>query len=133
MVTAKGNGKQNGTIRLKRKTIQKAKIIAARCSTSLSALLRHQIDLLVGEEEIYERAKRQALASLVLRLGQNGAVELWRVELPSAKRTLLHSIALPGVPAISNGFKVTVSRNGKSYAYQYRPINSTEYLVRGLG
>ena len=72
-------------------------------------------------------------ALLVQRQGQNGAAEIWRVELPSAKRTLLHSIALPGVPAISNGFKVTVSRNGKSYAYQYRPINSTEYLVRGLG
>ena len=64
MVTAKGNGKQNGTIRLERKTIQKAKIIAAQRSTSLSALLTHQIELLVGEEEIYERAKRQALALL---------------------------------------------------------------------
>jgi Tol biopolymer transport system component len=71
-------------------------------------------------------------ALLVQRRGQNGVVEIWRVELPSAKRTLLHSIALPGVPAISNGLNVTVSRDGKSYAYQYHPINSTEYLVRGL-
>jgi len=132
MVTAKGNGKQNGTIRLERKTIQKAKIIAAQRSTSLSALLRHQIELLVGEEEIYERTKRQALALLVQRQDQNGAVEIWRVESPSAKRTLLHRIALPGVPAISNGFNVTVSHDGKSYAYQYHSINSTKFLVRGL-
>ncbi len=71
-------------------------------------------------------------ALLVQRQGQHGAVEIWRVELSSAKRTLLHSIALPGVPAISNGFNVTVSHDGKSDAYQSHPINSTEYLVRGL-
>ena len=69
---------------------------------------------------------------LVQRPGGDGAIEIWRVELPSAKRTLLHLIALPGVQAISNGFNVTASRDGKSYAQQYRPINSTEYLVRGL-
>ena len=63
---------------------------------------------------------------------QNGAAEICRMELPGAKRTLLHSIALPEVPAISNGFNVTVCHDGKSYAYQYHPINSTEYLVRGL-
>jgi len=71
-------------------------------------------------------------ALLGQRQGQNDAVETWRVELPSAKRTLLHSIALPGVPAISNGLNATVSRDGKSYAYQHHPINSTEYLVRGM-
>jgi len=69
---------------------------------------------------------------LVYRPGRDGAIEIWRVELPSAKRTLLHLIELPGVQAKSNGFNVTASRDGKSYAYQYRPINSTEYLVRGL-
>jgi hypothetical protein len=64
MATSKYNSKQKVTIRLNRRTIEKAKTLAARRSTSLSALLAHQIELLVGEEESYERAKRQALALL---------------------------------------------------------------------
>jgi len=64
MATTKGNAKQNVTIRLDRKTIQSAKILAARSSTSLSTLLARQIERLVGDEETYERAKRQALALL---------------------------------------------------------------------
>jgi hypothetical protein len=52
----KRNGKQNVTISLDRKTIQKAKICAARRSTSISGLLADQIEQLVGEEEAYERA-----------------------------------------------------------------------------
>jgi hypothetical protein len=60
----KANAKQNVTISLDRETIQKAKIVAARRSTSISGLLARQIEILVGEEEAYERAKRQALALL---------------------------------------------------------------------
>jgi hypothetical protein len=52
--------------------------------------------------------------------------------LAGAKRTLLHTITLPGIPSISNGLNVTVSRDGKNYAYQYHPVISTEYLVEGL-
>jgi hypothetical protein len=62
MATTKGNRKQSVTIRLDRKTIQIAKILAARCGTSLIALLACQIERLVGDEETYERSKRQALA-----------------------------------------------------------------------
>jgi hypothetical protein len=64
MGTAKGNRKQNVTITLDRRTIARAKILAARRSTSLGALLAHQIKLLVGDEETYERSKRQALGLL---------------------------------------------------------------------
>jgi hypothetical protein len=64
MGTSKGKAKQNLTISLDRETIQKAKIIAARRSTSISGLVARQIDVLVGEEEAYERSKRQALALL---------------------------------------------------------------------
>jgi SOS response regulatory protein OraA/RecX len=60
----KDRGKQNLTISLDRKTIQKARIVAARESTSISALVARQIEVLVGEEEAYERAMRQALAML---------------------------------------------------------------------
>jgi hypothetical protein len=56
--------KQNVTISLDRQTIRKAKIVAARRDTSISGLLAKQIEILVGEEEIYERAERQAMALL---------------------------------------------------------------------
>jgi hypothetical protein len=64
MATTKGNRKQSVTIRLDRKTIQSAKILAGRCGTSLRALLTSQIERLVGDDETYERSKRQALALL---------------------------------------------------------------------
>jgi hypothetical protein len=53
--------KQNLTISLDPQTIRKAKILAARASTSISGLLAHQLELLIGEEEAYERAQMQAL------------------------------------------------------------------------
>jgi hypothetical protein len=56
--------KQNLTISLDRQTIRKAKIVAARRDTSISGLLAKQIEMLVGEEEAYERAERQAVALL---------------------------------------------------------------------
>jgi hypothetical protein len=56
--------KQNLTISLTRETIRKAKILAARRETSISGLLATQIEILVGEEEAYERAARQAAALL---------------------------------------------------------------------
>ncbi|PYY04393.1 MAG: hypothetical protein DMG69_30340 [Acidobacteria bacterium] len=64
MSATKSNGKQNVTISLDKQTIRKAKIIAARRSTSISGLLAHQIEILVGDEEAYERAERQALTLL---------------------------------------------------------------------
>jgi len=58
---AEGHGRQNVTISLERGTVRKAKILAARRATSISGLLARQIELLVGEDEAYERAERQAL------------------------------------------------------------------------
>ena len=68
--------KQNVTLSLDRQTIRKAKILAARRETSISGLLAHQIEILVGEEEAYERAERQAMALLDegFHLGGNGSV-----------------------------------------------------------
>ncbi len=60
MAAAKTSGKQNLTIRLDRQTIRKAHILAARRSTSVSELLADQIEILVGQEEAYERAEHQA-------------------------------------------------------------------------
>ena len=64
MANLKETGKQNLTISLDRETIRLAKILAARRSTSISGLLARQIEILVGEEEAYERAERQALSLL---------------------------------------------------------------------
>ena len=56
--------KQNITVSLPRQTIQKAKILAARRGSSISGLLAEQIEILVGEEEAYQSAKRRATALL---------------------------------------------------------------------
>jgi hypothetical protein len=56
--------KQNVTVSLDQHTLRKAKILAARRESSISGLLAEQIELLVGEDEAYERATRQAAALL---------------------------------------------------------------------
>ena len=56
--------RQNLTISLTRETLQKARVLAARRATSISGLLAEQIELLVGEDEAYERAERQATTLL---------------------------------------------------------------------
>jgi len=64
MSDQKNNEKQNLTISLDRHTIRMAKILAAKRSTSISGLLARQIEILLGEEEAYERAERQARSLL---------------------------------------------------------------------
>jgi len=75
------SAKQNVTISLDRRTIQKAKILAARRATSISGLLSRQIEILVGEEEAYERAERQAVALLEQGFHLGGAARVSRDEL----------------------------------------------------
>jgi hypothetical protein len=81
MDTTKKNGKQNLTISLDRQTIQKAKILAAGRSTSISGLLARQIEMLVGEEEAYERAERQAKTLLDQGFHLGGVIPAARDEL----------------------------------------------------
>jgi hypothetical protein len=64
MIAKTGPRRQNVTVSLDKQTIQKAKIVAARRSTSISGLLAQQIEALVGEEEAYAQAERRALALL---------------------------------------------------------------------
>ena len=54
--------KQNLTVSLSKDTLQKAKVLAARRSTSISKFLAEQIESLVGEDEAYEQAMHEALA-----------------------------------------------------------------------
>jgi hypothetical protein len=77
----KTSGKQNVTVSLDREVIQKAKVVAARRSTSISGLLAQQIENLVGEEEAYERAERQALSLLDQGFHLGGAIRASRDEL----------------------------------------------------
>ena len=56
--------KQNITLRLSRQTIQKARVLAARRSTSISGLLTSQIEQLAGTEDDYERAMDDAFARM---------------------------------------------------------------------
>jgi HSP90 family molecular chaperone len=54
--------KQNITLRLSRKTLQKARVLAAQRSTSVSGLLTSQIEQLAGTEDDYERAMDEVFA-----------------------------------------------------------------------
>ena len=81
MPGSKDNTKQNVTISLDRKTIQKAKIFAARHSTSISGFLARQIEILVGEDEAYERAEQQAMVLLEQGFPLGGVIRVSRDHL----------------------------------------------------
>jgi hypothetical protein len=73
--------KKNVTISLDQKTLRKAKILAAKLGTSISGLLAAQIETLLGEEEAYERAERQALMLLEQGFHLGGIIRASRDEL----------------------------------------------------
>lgn len=73
--------KQNVTISLDRRLVQQARVLAAKRSTSISSLLAQQVAFLVGEEETYERAQRQALTLLDEGFHLGGAIRVSRDEL----------------------------------------------------
>lgn len=66
---------------MNRTTLQKARVLAARRSTSISGLLAEQIEILVGEQEAYERAERQAKILLDKGFHLGGVVRVSRDEL----------------------------------------------------
>jgi hypothetical protein len=72
--------KQNITVRLDRRTLRKAKVLAARRNTSISGLLAQQIETLVGEDDAYDQAQRRALAILDKGFRLGGRIESTRDE-----------------------------------------------------
>ncbi|MGH9225362.1 MAG: DUF6364 family protein [Acidimicrobiales bacterium] len=56
--------KRNLTVQLDEDTIAKARVLAARRSTSVSKLVAEEIEGLVGRDESYQRAKAAAIAQL---------------------------------------------------------------------
>ncbi len=73
--------KQYVTLSLSRETIRKARILAARRATSISGLLAEQIEVLVGEDEAYERAQRQAMLLLDQGFHLGGVIRASRDQL----------------------------------------------------
>ena len=73
--------KQNVTVSLDHQTLRKAKILAAKRGTSISGLLARQIEDLVGEEDAYERAERQALSLLEKGFRMGGVIQASRDQL----------------------------------------------------
>ncbi len=72
--------KQNITLSLPQQILRKAKILAARRGFSISGLLAEQIEILVGENEAYERAERQAAALLEQGFHMGGVITSTRDE-----------------------------------------------------
>ena len=56
--------KRNLTVQLDEETVSKARVLAARRSTSISKLVAQEIGRLVGEDDAYQRANEIALAHL---------------------------------------------------------------------
>jgi hypothetical protein len=73
--------KQNITISISRRLLKKAKILAAERETSVSGLLAHQIEVLVSNEEAYQRAAQQALALMDQGFHMGGVIRATRDEL----------------------------------------------------
>lgn len=74
-------GKQNVTVSLSVNVIRKAKILAAKRSTSVSGMLAEQIEALVNEDEVQERASASAIARMERGLHLGGGKLTSRNEL----------------------------------------------------
>ncbi len=73
--------KQNLTVSLSPQTVEKARLLAARRSTSISGLVALQIEALVNQDEAYESAHRAALDLMERGLHLGGGRVLPREEL----------------------------------------------------
>ena len=73
--------KQNLTVSLSPQTVQKAKVLAAKCSTSISGLVARQIEALVDADEAYESAHRAALDLMERGFHMGGIHSVDRAEL----------------------------------------------------
>ena len=58
------NEKQNITLRLSKQTIQKARVLAAHRSTSISGLMTSLLEQLVEKEDEYQSAMNRAITMM---------------------------------------------------------------------
>ena len=75
------NQKRNVTVSLSADTIRKARILAARRSTSISGLLAEQLEALTGQDEAYEKARRTAVSLMKQGFHLGGKIAASREEL----------------------------------------------------
>ena len=73
--------KQNLTVSLSPETVKKAKVLAAKRSTSISGLVATQIEALVDEDEAYESAHRAAIDLIERGFHMGGTHSVDREEL----------------------------------------------------
>jgi predicted transcriptional regulator len=73
--------KQNVTVSLSTHIVQKARILAARRSTSISGMLAEQIESLVNSDDAQERASASAIARMERGLHLGGGRMMSREEL----------------------------------------------------
>jgi hypothetical protein len=71
----------NVTVQLDRRILDKAKTLAAKRNTSISALLAEEIEKLVTADDAYENARRRALARLERGFHLGGKITVRRDEL----------------------------------------------------
>jgi cytosine/adenosine deaminase-related metal-dependent hydrolase len=77
--------KQNITLSLSKRTLQKARVLAAKRGTSVSGLLTQQVEELVSRDDDYQRAKAEALAMLRSGFGFSGIEHMTRDEMHDRK------------------------------------------------
>ncbi len=82
-MTTKNVATRNITPALPEKTLRELEIIAAKRGTSVSALLRDKLEVLVLEESDYERARREFAKTVDkgFQLGTHGEISGSRDEL----------------------------------------------------
>ena len=72
---------QNVTLKLEKRLIRKAKILAAQQGTSISGLLTQYLERILGEEDGYELARQRARRLLDRGFRLGGTVAASRDEL----------------------------------------------------
>jgi hypothetical protein len=77
--------KQNITLSLSKRTLQKARVLAAKRGTSVSGLLTQQVEELVSRDDDYQHAKAEALAMLRSGFGFSGIEHMTREEMHDRK------------------------------------------------
>lgn len=73
--------RQNITLSIDKDLILKAKILAAKRQTSVSRMLSREIEKLVAESELYDRARKSALASIKSGFHLGGEIKVTRKDL----------------------------------------------------
>lgn len=73
--------KENVIVRLDRQTLRKAEILAAKRNTSISGLLAQHLEHLISQDEGYEQARSQAMATLDQAFHLGGNITASRDEL----------------------------------------------------